>query len=198
MVYNREAGKKLAVKHLSGFSSEYMMMKLQHSFDVGEFAYKVAARIKKMHPACHVDAELAGFLGYVHDIGRARNNHLHELHTIDMLVEEGIDRDIARMAMHSQLLEQYGEKEGDVQKYLPVGIEGMILTYADMVVKTGSPISIDERVADVAERTRKSRQMNPELIREILESLPRAVRRFKRYERIVFLLAGVGSAKEFI
>lgn len=198
MECNRESGKKLAVKYLSGFSSEYMIMKLQHAFDVGEFAYKVAARIKQRHHACHLDAELAGFLGYVHDIGRSRNNHLHELHTIDMLVEEGVDKDIARRAMHSQLVEQYGEKEGNVQKYFPVGIEGMILTYADMVVKTGSPISIEERVADIVEKTRNNTEMGPEMREDIIESTSRAVPRFKRYERIIFLLAGVESAKEFI
>lgn len=145
-----------------------------------------------------MDPEFIGFLGYVHDIGYSRGSGKHEVHSVDILItQEGFPREIAKKVMHGQLAEQFGEKEGDVEQYMPVGIEGVILTYADMSVRTGGPVAIKERAKEIIERVQAIPTMSPALKQEIADNMQKALPRFERYEQIVLALAGVNSAREF-
>jgi len=192
MIYDRESGMALAVKYLS---ESRFNNKLLHSFGVGEFAYRVASRILQKHASLtHLDAELAGFLGYVHDIGVSRTPLSHEIPSIEILIEDGVEPSIAKMAMHGQVEEQYGNGDG---RYLPVGIEGMILTYSDMTIHIQSPMSIEERIVDIKKRVSNIKDITPEKKNEILENIDKAYPRYKAYERIIFLISGAESFKDF-
>ncbi|MFA5888257.1 MAG: hypothetical protein WC852_06115 [Candidatus Nanoarchaeia archaeon] len=192
MRYDRVLGKALAVRHLSEIRFE---KKLLHSFNVGEFAYKVASRILQNHTSLtHLDAELAGFLGYVHDIGVSRTPLCHEIPSIEILIEDGVEPSIAKMAMHGQMEEQYGNGDG---RYLPVGIEGMILTYSDMTVHIENPMSIEDRIVDIKQRVSNVKKIPDDKKKEIIENIDKAYPRYKAYERIIFLIADVNSFKDF-
>jgi len=195
-MYDREFGKSLLEKYLG---REQLQKRKEHSLGVAEFAFKVALQIKKRNPELtDFDPEFVGFLGYVHDIGYSTANNKHEVHTIDILTkEEGIPYNVARMVMHGQLAEQFGEKEGDAEKYLPVGLEGMILTYADMSVRTGDPTPIRHRAEEIASRIQSNPAMSAQLKQEIIDGLQKALPRFEKYERIVLALAGVRSVNDF-
>ena len=80
---------------------------------------------------------------------------------------------------------------------MPVGIEGMILTYCDMSVRTGEPVTMRERAAEIIERVKAIPTMPEQLKRGIEDNMYKALPRFERYEQAVLALAGVGSAKEF-
>lgn len=192
MIYDRQSGKNIAVRHLSEIRFE---RKLLHSFGVGEFAYKVASRILQNHPSLtHLNPELAGFLGYVHDIGVSRTPLNHEIPSIEMLAGDGVEPSIARMAMHGQVEEQYGNGDG---RYLPVGIEGMILTYSDMTIHIEKPMSIEERIVDIKKRVSRIKDVAIEKKKEILENIDKAYPRYKSYERIILLIADVNSFRNF-
>lgn len=192
MIYDRRSGMAIAVKYLS---DPRFKRKLLHSFGVGEFAYRVAYKILKNHPSLtHPDAELAGFLGYVHDIGVARRFLRHEIPGIELLTEEGIEPDIARRIMHGQVEEQYGNGDG---RYLPVGIEGMILTYSDMSVDTGNPITIEERIAAIKQRVALIRDADDEWKRQVVLNLDKAYPRYKAYERIILRISNAESFRDF-
>ncbi|MFH1064980.1 MAG: hypothetical protein V1734_00550 [Nanoarchaeota archaeon] len=185
-------GREIARKYLCAKPLE---RKLLHSYCAGQFAYKVALKILKTNSLPeYLDADLTGFLGCVHDIGVARSQSKHELHTIDMLVEEGIGRDIARRTMHGQMEEQYGDGDG---RYLPVGIEGMILTYADMTILTGNPISMEQRCEEIKQRVSGAKKITPEQKEEIIVNLDKAMPRYKFYERIILRLADANSFRDF-
>ena len=182
----------LAVKYLSDLR---FRRKLLHSFGVGELAYRVAYKILKNHTSLtHLNAELAGFLGYAHDIGVSRSFLQHEIPGIEILKEEGVEPDIARRIMHGQVEEQYGNGDG---RYLPVGIEGMILTYSDMTIHIDKPISIEERIVDIKQRVSRLKDADEARKNDILVNIDKAYPRYKMYERIVFLISGVDSFKDF-
>lgn len=192
MIYDRLSGRAIAVKYLSELRFKN---KLLHSFGVGEFACKVTFRIIKTYPSLtHLNPELAGFLGYVHDIGVARQPLQHEIPSIEMLISEGVEHSVAKMAMHGQVEEQYGNGDG---KYLPVGIEGMILTYSDMTVHIQKPMSIEERIVDIKERVSRIKGVPDEKKKDILVNIDKAYPRYKRYEKIIFLLSGAESFRDF-
>lgn len=192
MIYDRNFGRKIALKYLS---EPQFQKKLIHSFGVGEFAFLVASKIVKKHPAIgDLVPERAGFLGYAHDIGVSRNILQHEIPSIEILVEEGVEYEIARRAMHGQMEEQYGNGDG---RYLPVGIEGIILTYSDMTIHTIKPISIEDRIDDIKQRVSSIKGMDAEKKKDIIVNIDKAYPRYKRYERIVFLLSGAGSFSDF-
>jgi len=195
MRYDAQAGKELMQKYLG--SEPRLAKRLEHSIAVGDFSSKVARRIAHINPELGLDAELCEFLGYSHDIGYSVADGKHEVHTIELLQKEGVDAQIARKAMHGQLAEQFGEKEGNAEQYMPVGLEGIILTYCDMSVRTGEPVAIRERAAEIIERIRAAPTMPEQLKREIEENMHKALPRFERYEQIVLALAGIKSAKEF-
>lgn len=196
MEYNRGLGKSIMQKYLS---IDGLQKRLEHTQSVAEFAFKVAEKIKEVNPELvDFDPELVGFLGYTHDIGYSIESQKHEVHTIDLLINnEEIPSYIARMAMHGQLLEQFGEKEGNIVRYLPIGLEGMILTYADMSVRIGGPIPIGERAKEIIERVQGMPSMPDDLKEDIVDNMYKALPRFEKYERIVLAFAGVDSVKDF-
>jgi len=196
MIYDRQHGKELMQKYLN---TDKLQKRLEHTEGVAEFAFKVASKIKSANPELvDFNPEFVGFLGYVHDIGYSVADGKHEGHTINILLEkENIPQNIARFAMHGQIAEQFGEKEGNVSKYMPHGLEGMILTYADMSVRTGEPITIRERAKEIIERVKAIPTMKEQLKKEIEDNMHKALPRFEKYEKIVLTLAGVNSAKDF-
>ena len=191
---NNQTGKELMTKYLG--NNPKLAKRLEHSQGVGDLAYKIAQKVSARNPELGLDSELIGFLGYSHDIGYSIADGKHEVHTINLLEKEGYEHAIARKAMHGQLLEQFSENEGNVEKYLPQGIEGMILTYADMSVRSGEPVSIKERASKIIERIKSIPTMSEQLKTEIETNMCKALLRFERYEKVVLALAGVDSAKE--
>ena len=195
MEYNRNRGRLMMRKYLS---KDGFQRKLEHSEGVGEFAFKVSQRIKQRNPDFTFDPEFVGFLGYVHDIGYVVGPEKHELHTINILrCREQIPFEIARMAMHGQLVEQYGEKEGNPEKYLPIGLEGVILTYVDMSIKTREPITVRARAKAIIKGLQGVTSIPDSLKQDIIEGMRKALPRFIQYERMVLALAGVNSVKDF-
>ena len=185
----------LMKKYLSATS---FTQRLEHSRGVGDLAFKIARKIEKENPEHSLNPELVGFLGYVHDLGYFYGAEKHEVKTHEILTGvEGFPYDIARKTMHGQLAEQYGEKERNVKQYLPVGIEGMIITYADMSVRTEQPIPIKDRAKEIIERIRGIANMPDQLKQDIEENMHKALPRFERYERIILALAGVDSVNNF-
>ncbi|GEM_PF-2352848 len=195
MEYNAESGKALMQKYLG--NEQRLAKRLEHSIAVGDFSSKVARQITARNPELGLNADLCEFLGYSHDIGYSKADEKHEIHTIDILRTEGVDFQTARKAMHGQLAEQFGEKEGNIERYLPSGIEGIILTYCDMSVRTGEPMPIRERAAEIIDRVKRNSEMPEQLKKDIEENMHKALPRFERYEQIVLALAGVKSAKDF-
>lgn len=196
MAYDRKNGKALMQKYLG---TDKLEQRLEHTQGVADFAFKVATRIQLKNPELpDFDPEFVGFLGFVHDIGYSIAAEKHEVHTINILVDkENIPPRVARFAMHGQLREQYGVKEGILLRYLPYGLEGMVLTYADMSVRIGEPITLKERAKEIIERVKHIATMSEQLKKNIEENMYKALPRFERYEKIVLALAGVNSAKEF-
>ena len=193
--YNAQNGKELMQKYLGDVPE--LSKRLEHSLSVGDFSSKVAKRIAQKSPELSLDTGLCEFLGYTHDIGYSVAAEKHEVHTTEILKNEGIDPSIARKAMHGQLAEQFGIKEGNVAKYLPQGIEGIILTYCDMSVRTGEPVTIRERAAEIIERIKSIPTMPDQLKLDITKNMNNALPRFEKYEQIILGLADVQSAKEF-
>jgi len=194
MKYNAKTGKKLMRKYLS---KPELKKRLEHSKAVGDLCFKVAKKIAQNNPELHLNVDLCAFLGYVHDIGYSINPKKHEVHTVGLLQKEGCSARIAKKAMHGQLVEQFGEKEGNKEQYLPDGIEGIILTFCDMSIRTGELITIRERAAEIIERVKTSPVMPDKLKKEIEKNMYKALPRFERYEKIILTLAGVKTVKEF-
>ncbi len=191
---NNQTGKELMTKYLG--NNPKLAKRLEHSQGVGDFAYKIAQKVSSRNPELGLDSELIAFLGYSHDIGYSIADGKHEVHTVNLLEKEGYEHAIARKAMHGQLVEQFSENEGNVKKYLPRGIEGMILTYADMSVRTGEPVSIKERASEIIGRIKSIPTMSEQLKTEIETNMYKALPRFERYEKVVLALTGVNSVKE--
>lgn len=190
MKYDVQSGKALMKKYLN---DERLKEKLTHSNDVGEFAFKIAKKIKARNPELiNLDPELVAFLGYTHDIGFSQSYEKHEFDTIDILIkEENVPENIAKMTAHYQMAERFGEE------YLPIGIEGMILTYADMSIRTGKPIAIEKRADDIRERMKTYDSLPNNTKNEIIDSMDKAMPRFEKYEKIILALAGIESVNDF-
>lgn len=194
MKYNAQTGKELMRKYLG---RPELTKRIEHSTAVGVFSSKVARKIAQKNPELHLDTDLCEFLGYIHDIGYSVSDEKHEVYTIDILQKEGVDPQTARKAMHGQLVEQFGEKEGNINQYMPKGIEGIILTYCDMSVGIGEPVTIKERATEIIERIKVNPTMSEQLKKDIEDNMHKALPRFERYEKTILTLAGVQSVKEF-
>lgn len=192
---NCKAGKLLMEKYLG--NEPKLAKRLEHSVSVGDFSSKVAKRIAQKNPELNLDVDLCEFLGYCHDIGYSVADGKHEVHTVELLQKEGIDLQTARKAMHGQLAEQFGEKEGNAEQYTPMGIEGIILTYCDMSIRVGEPVTMRERAQEIIERIKAVPTMTEQLKKDIADNMNKALPRFERYEQIILALAGFKSAKEF-
>lgn len=189
MIINAETGKLLMAKYLG--DNQKLSKRFEHSQSVGDFVLKVARGVAQINPELNLDVDLCEFLGYCHDIGYSVADGKHEMHTITLLLSEGVDAQIARKAMHGQLLEQFGKKEGDIKQYVPDGIEGIILVYCDMSVRVGEPVTIWERAEEIINRIKGVPGMADDLKQEIEANMRQALPRFERYEKIVLALAGL-------
>lgn len=194
MTFDRAHGRYILFRYLGDVECR---ARYDHSIGVGDFASAVADRIKRRHPELVLEPEFIRFLGYAHDIGYKVADAKHEVHTVELLKHEGLPLSIARMAMHGQLVEQFGSKEGNVEQYLPVGLEGMILTFSDMSVRTGGIIPMEERAAEIVARIVANPAMPAELKQDIIANLHAALPRFRRYEGIVLALVGASSVTDF-
>jgi len=194
ILFNRFYGIKILDKYVDKNDKKYV-----HSLGVANFAKRVAERIRHKNPEIkNLDSQLVEFLGLVHDIGNSVHYRMHELHTIDLLIKnEYVPENIAWMTIHGQIPEQYGRKFGNPKNFYPKGLEGMILTYADMSVNTGHPMYMEERVDDIIERANLLQNVPEEYKNGIITGINKAMPRFQRYEKIIFELAGVGSYKHF-
>ena len=195
MEIDGETGKIIMKKYLGNDSK--LIKRLEHSVSVGDFSSQVSRRIAQTTPELDLDIDLCDFLGYCHDIGYSVADGKHEACTVELLLKEGIDIQVARKAMHGQLAEQFGEKEGNVAQYLPMGIEGIILTYCDMSVRVGEPVTIRERAQEIIERIKSIPTMPDTLKKDIEDNMNKALPRFERYEQVVLALAGIKSVREF-
>jgi len=195
MKYNAYFGEELMRRYLG--DDPELAQRLEHSIAVGELSFKVAKKIAERNPELNIDVDLCEFLGYVHDIGYSVSAEKHEAYTVDILIRERFASQIARRAIHGQLVEQFGKKEGNIKRYMPIGIEGMILTYCDMSVKIGEPVAIRERAMEILERIKTISTISEQLRKDIEENMYNALPRFERYEQIILALAGINSVKEF-
>jgi hypothetical protein len=175
--YNRFYGKLMLDKYPLGLENKYL-----HSIAMGELCYKIASKIIEKNPEMKIDPELCGFIGYVHDLGFHISPKKHEYITQDILRREHVPKKIIDMTMHG--------------KYEPVGIEGMILVYADMSVNSGDLMTIEARAADIVART-KDFPIDEEHKERIKQSVIRDIPRFKRYEANVLALTGAKSIFDF-
>lgn len=174
-------GKKILIDTFSSTEYEY---KIDHSIAVGEFCFIIASEIMELHPEFGINPDVCRFLGYVHDIGYSVRAEDHELETINLLKTKYlVDEIIAVKAMHGHLAEKYAI-DGEInKKYLPVGLEGIILTYSDISIDPqGEDISIEGRISDILKRIKDS---DLEKKNEIEFYLMNAYPRFKRYESII-------------
>ena len=193
LLYNEFYGRQILSKYIPKTDRKYV-----HSVNVAKFAKRVAERIKHKNREIDLDTQLVEFLGLVHDIGNSVNYKMHELHTIDLLINnEHIPEDIAWMTIHGQIPEQYGWKFGNPKKYYPKKLEGIILMYADMSVFHDHPISMDERIEDIIERAGLLQNVPEDYRNGIITGILKAEPRFKRYEKIIFELAGVWKYQHF-
>ena len=129
-----------------------------------------------------LDPELLGFLGYVHNIGYAIQADKHELHTVYILVnKEGIPQAIAERTKHGHLVEKHPESQ---QEYYPLGLEGIILTYVDIMVSKEPNISFEARVSEIKSYV-KTIELIDDKKEEFLRNFLAAVPRYKRYESII-------------
>jgi hypothetical protein len=205
VIYNEDLGKKILYKYLDSDKRGELRNKLKHSEDVGRFAFIVAERIKNRSPEMvDFNSEFVGFLGLVHDIGINVSSFRHEFHTIDLLIDEGAPRDISVYSMHGQVAEQFGGYDDDKREeneYLPIGLEGKILTYADMSVNTWPPVSIEERISIINDGVNQVMDRREDFIErgnDILKFLNIAYPRYKRYEAEILQLSEVDSYNDFL
>lgn len=181
MEINAESGKLLLKKYLSDNKAKY-----DHCMDVGDLCFKVATKLK-------LNATFCAFWGYVHDIGCSIDRDNHEKNTIKILISEGIDPEKAKIAMHGHLAEEFGPQ------YLPVGIEGEILTYCDMCVDVGQPTTVQERANKIIEKlSALPLTIVPQAKKDhIIKYLNIALPRFKSYEKKFLALGQVQNVNEF-
>jgi hypothetical protein len=191
ILYNKFFGRLILNKYIDKKDRRYT-----HSVGVANFSRRVAARIKHRHPEfSFIDPEFSAFLGYVHDIGYSVSPDMHELHTIDLLIKEGMPKDIAIKTSHGQIPEQYGPKDSHFRKYYPSELDGMILTYANMTVSL-HPMYMEERVIDIRDRVEWS-PLSKEKKEDIIYGLEKAFPRYLNYEATILSLAGVRNYTHF-
>ncbi len=184
--YNREFGKELVEKYLKDCNQKLLASDLslvEHAELCANRCYQLAIRIIEKNPEFKdaLDPELLGFLGYVHNIGYAIQADKHELHTVYILVnKEGFPQSIAEQTKHGHLVEKHPESH----EYYPLGLEGIILTYVDIMVSKNPNISLDERVKEVNDYVSKS-SLSEEKKEDFLRNFNAAVPRYRRYESII-------------
>jgi hypothetical protein len=192
-MYDRQKGAIIRDKYLAKDGDRRV-----HSQRVGDLCYKIATKILDIHPEyTFINPELAGFLGHVHDIGYSLVDYQHEIMTVHILRDwEGIPDKIARMTMHGQLYAALRGKVRDLDPYILMGWEGMILNYADMSVWTGEPISLEKRASNIISKIKGNPVLSKSRKGVICYYLGIAMRDFLRLEAIILKSAKVRSVKD--
>lgn len=181
--YDRAFGKIICDKYLKIEKNLPDLWK--HSYQVAELCFDLASIIiaKNGEFKKELNPEFLGFLGFVHNIGIFIKREQHELHTIYLLTKkEGIPDDIAIMTRHGQLVEDY---KGDGEDYLPIGLIGIILTYADISAREGPILPIQERTKEMIQQMQKKIGLFKEYTPEMIERFKTAIPRYQRYETII-------------
>jgi len=183
--YNRALGKMICDKYLQD-----KLILHQHSYHCGELCYELASKIIARNPEFRneLDPELAGFLGYTHNIGSIITREKHELHTKYLLTKkEGIPDSIAEKTRHGQLVEDY-----DDLNYHPVGLDGILLTYVDIIVRPESPtneiIPMKERIQEMAQFMEQRISVFTDYTDKMIECFEKATSRYLRYEALIHAL----------
>lgn len=183
-------GLKIANDTLKGTKYEY---KISHCKAVGDMCYELASNILYSNPELKSDInpDICRFIGYVHDIGYSVNPNDHEIESMNILTTKYFIGDrLASKVIHGHLAEKYAIDGRLNTNYLPVGLEGIILTYCDVSVITNdddeiSEISIEGRLGDIIKRVKDS-DLDELTKSEVEQSIIKAYPRFKRYENIIF------------
>jgi hypothetical protein len=157
----------------------------KHSYQVAELCYNLASAIiaKNGEFKKELNPEFLSFLGYVHNIGIFIKRERHELHTIYLLTKkEGIPDEIALMTRHGQLAEDYA---GDGEDYLPIGLTGIILTYADISAREGPIITIQDRTQEMIRQMEQKQGLFKDYSSDMIQRFKAAIPRYQRYEAII-------------
>jgi hypothetical protein len=118
--------------------------------------------------------------------------------TVNILTrKEGSPEEVARMTMHGQLYAELRGKVRDLDPYVLMGWEGMILNYADMSVWAGEPMSLDHRAVNIIRKIEGNPVLSKSRKGIICYYLGVAMKDFLRLEAIILNSAKVGSVKEF-
>lgn len=181
--YDRTFGKNICDKYLK--NEKNLPDLWNHSNQVADLCYNLASTIiaKNGEFKKELNPEFLGFLGYVHNIGIFIKRERHELHTIYLLTKkEEIPDEIAVMTRHGQLVEDY---KGDGEDYLPIGLTGIILTYADISARDGQVLSIQERTNEMIQQMQKKVGLFKDYTPDMIERFKTAIPRYQRYETIL-------------
>ncbi len=179
-----EKGRKICKKYLS----ERPKL-MEHSIKVAKLCKKLAQEIIIKNPEFEnvLEPEILGFLGYVHNIGTFIRRNRHELHTIYLLTnKENIPEKVAVRTRHGQLVEDYEEKKED---YYPIGLEGIILTYADIIVREDDELlPMEKRLDEMEDLMKKKKSVFGDYNSKMIENFRKAKKRYLRYEKIIHVL----------
>jgi hypothetical protein len=87
---------------------------------------------------------------------------------------------VAERTKHGHLVEKYSESSD----YYPVGVEGMILTYVDILVNNNGNHSVESRISEIENYINRSSFTDSEKS-SFLENFKKAIPRYTRYEKII-------------
>lgn len=204
MIYNRQLGKAIAEGY---FSLPLFDPLLLNAAEVGKWGYKLALLVREHSPEFDIKPEFVGFLGYVRDIGYVVKDisekrlvkHKHEIHSMKYLIEqEEVPRNVARYVMHGVLPELFAEKERYLEMYLPLGIEGIILSYLDLCCERGKIIPIEKRIKEMTRQVREEQTHFNQQELEYLSALASALPRLQHYERLLLALTKTERVENWI
>jgi len=161
--------------------------KIIHCLAVGDLCENLALNIDKHYPEFGLNPEFCKAIGYLHDIGYIESNEDHELASVQILEKNFLENNyydflksnIHWYVMHGHLYEKYNDK-----KYLPKGLEGIILTVADLMTDNDGTYypGISIRVEKVGKYL-KDLSKKTEI--DYFGSFNKAVIRFYTYEDLI-------------
>jgi HD superfamily phosphodiesterase len=160
--------------------------KIWHSLGVGDLAYDISLGISEVFPELGLNPDFCRFLGYVHDIGYIESPEDHEILSMGVLVDKyDIDEGLVRYVMHGHLAEKYALPDGSLNPdYLPKGLEGIILTYSDLLTDADG-----KHLANISCRIEAIKPVMAKLTQETgfnhSEVFNQACKRFLKYESLI-------------
>ena len=204
MIYNRQLGKAIAEEYFSSLLFDPLLI---NAAEIGQLGYELALLVQEHSPELGIKPEFVGFLGYVRDIGYIVKDtsekhlvrHKHEIRSMNYLVEqEEISRNAARYVMHGVLPELFAGKERYLEMYLPLGIEGIILTYLDLCCEKGKITPIKKRIEEMTAPAKEGKTKLSQQELEYLSALASALPRFQHYEKILLTLTKTERVEEWV